>query len=129
MIAAPRHRAARALILGAGGIGAILRGIAYLPAADPPRTSQLSPIEAWMPLTAWAALWMAVGIALIISTWCRTVSIWAMTALTALLTLWSTSYLIAWLWMGVGRSWVTASIFLMAAIWAGVLTSLLERRH
>src|SRR5699024_3773097 len=64
VISAPRHRAARALILGAGGIGAILRGIAYLPVADPPRTSQLSPIEGWMPLTAWAALWITVGVAL-----------------------------------------------------------------
>lgn len=129
MISAPRHKAARALILGAGGIGAILRGIAYLPVADPPRTSQLSPIEGWMPLTAWATLWITVGVALIISTWCRPVSIWAMTALTALLTLWATSYFIAWVWMDVGRSWVTASIFLMAAVWAGVLTTLLERRR
>lgn len=82
-----------------------------------------------MPLTAWATLWITVGVALIISTWCRPVSIWAMTALTALLTLWATSYFIAWVWMDVGRSWVTASIFLMAAVWAGVLTTLLERRR
>lgn len=127
MVAPPRSHLARVLILGAGGVGAILRGVAYLPTANPPDSAQLSPVEAWMPVTAWAGVWIAVGCLVLLSMVWRPVSITAMTGLTALLTLWGVSYIVAWAFMDVSRSWVTASVFLMAAVWAGVLTSLLER--
>lgn len=128
MIAAPRHKAARALILGAGGLGAILRGTAYLPIANPPDAQMLSPVEAWMTVTGWSIVWIVVGAAMILSIRVHALSIWSMTALTALCTAWGSSYITAWIVDG-GRSWTTGCLFLVLAVWAGVLTSILERRR
>lgn len=119
---------ARPLILGSGGLLAIVRGLAYLPTADPPATNQLMPIESWAPISVWAALWMTVGVILLAAIFIRRLSIVGMPALTGLLTTWGTAYVVAWAALGFSRAWVTGSLFLMAAVWSGVLSAYSERQ-
>lgn len=122
--------AARRTILGAAALGAIVRGIAYMPwTSASSGVRQLTPVEAWMPLHAWGWIWVAVGVMLASAMICPKLRITAMSILTGLLTMWGMSYLWAWAFEDVQRSWVTSALFLMTAVWSGALTSLLERRR
>lgn len=124
-------RPARVVVLAAAGLGAIMRGLAYAPwtdamAGDHPR--QLSSVDEWFPPAAWSWVWLAVGAACLVSIWWRTATRTAMSFLSGMLTAWGVSYCIAWGIENTQRSWVTGSLFLMAAAWAVVLTSMLEKR-
>ncbi|WP_182349339.1 hypothetical protein [Tomitella gaofuii] len=125
----PSGRGARA-VLAAGGLGAVFRGVAYAPwtkvAGD--RPEQLGSVDKWFPPAMWSWVWIAVGIMLIISVWWRPLTRTAMSLMTGLLTAWGVSYCFSWVFEQTQRSWVTGTLFLMAAVWSGVLTSLLERR-
>lgn len=120
---------ARRLILGSAAAGAVIRGLAYMPFADPRTPRYLSPVESWMPIQAWGWLWIAVGILIALTLVWRSLSITAMSALTGLLTMWGLSYMWAWAFIGTQRSWVTGGLFLVMAVWSGTLASLLERRR
>lgn len=127
MVQGPRTLWQRDLLLGAGAVGAVCRGIAYLPHTRTSEVRQLWPVEAWMPLTWWAIVWIATGVLLAASIMWRRLSMPGMAVLAGLLTAWAVSYWWSWWALDVSRAWVTGGLFLMAAVWAGVIASLLER--
>lgn len=126
----PPSVAAHRLILGSAAAGAVIRGVAYMPwTRTDAGSAYLSPVEAWWPLWVWGWVWITVGVVLAAALFRRSLSIAAMSGLTGLLVLWGASYMYAWAVQGASRSWVTGGLFLVMAVWAGVLASLLERRH
>lgn len=127
MVHGPRTAAQRVLILGGAAVGAVVRGVAYLPHARASEVLQLWPVEAWMPLSWWAVVWIGTGVLLAVSIVWQRASMPGMAILAGLLTAWAVSYWWSWLVLDVGRAWVTGGLFLMCAVWAGVLASLLER--
>lgn len=122
--------AVRRLVLIASALGAVIRGLAYMPWTwGSSGVKQLSPVEAWMPLWVWGWVWIGIGVLIGLAVVRRSLSITAMSALTGILILWGASYLWAWAFQDVMRSWVTGGLFLVMAVWSGVLASLLERRR
>lgn len=122
-----RRRVARNVALIGAAFGAVTRGVAYLPFGDYERTRLLSPVEGVMPVHWWGVVWIVVGVLCLASIWARRVSIAAMALFTTLLAMWASSYMWAWIDGESARGWVTGTLFALMALWAGVLTSLLER--
>lgn len=113
-------------------MGTLTRAAAYLPwttsvIADPPE--RYEPIGVWLPPASWSWVWLAVGVLLLASLVWRRLTRTAMSLLTGMLTLWGVGSLAAWITANSLRSWVTGSMFIMVAVWAGVFTVLLERRR
>lgn len=117
----------RKVVLTASAVGAILRGLAYFPTSNYGDISQLEPVERWFPLFIWGWIWMLVGGWCLLAIFVREVSGVAMTALTALLTIWGGSYIWAWLSGEIHRAWVTGALFLTAAVWVGSLRGYIEK--
>ena len=123
-----RHATIRVVVLVAAAAHAAIRGIAYFPATrtDGPIES-LTYVDAWLPLTAWAWIWIAGAVALLAATRIEALAIPAMSALVGMQVLWAGSYAAAWLFLDQPRSWITAGTLGAMAVFTAVLTGLIER--
>lgn len=124
-------RSGRNWILASAGVGAITRALAYLPWTTDVvfrTTGRFDAIAYWLPPETWSWIWLSVGLLLVVSIFWKRITRVAMSLLTGLLTLWGTSSIVSWALDYSHRSWVTGSFFVVAAVWAAVLTVLLERR-
>lgn len=122
-----RHKRLRALVLLVTAALALMRGVSYLPAEEPLAVDQLSYVEAWLPLHVWGWLWVAVAGALTVATVCRRLAVPAMTGFVFLALMWGTSYLASWWLLDEPTSALTGVVTLTVAMYAAVLTTLIER--
>lgn len=98
------------------GLGILARGISYLPGDDGRSVSH--PAEAALPMSAWAGIWIGVGLACIITAW------WAESPAAAvalgvgvgLNLLWAGSFIASSLTGDMPRGWVSAVGYLSVAL-------------
>lgn len=78
-------------------------------AAQAPATRFLMTI---MPLHAWAALWLVVGVVCLVGAFVHRLDRAAFTAATAIKSLWGAVFLAGWVAGGLYRGWVSAVVWL-----------------
>lgn len=108
------------LILGAASIG---RGISYAPGIIPESTRSSHVAETWLSMTAWSAVWVAVGVLCVIASgdWRSRGAALAVGASVGLHFLWGASFLWGTLSGDMGRGYVSALSYLaicFLALWA-----------
>lgn len=123
-----RHATLRVVVLLGAGLAAGLRGLAYLPTA----THDLSPrsltyVEAWLPLWVWGWVWIAGFVFLAAAIFVPRLAIPSMSVFVGMHMLWGVSFLMSWIFLDTPRSWVTGSSILALALFAAVLTMLIEK--
>lgn len=116
----PKLRVA-ALVISAAGAG--IRGCAYI---DAPNTRFTTFIDAWIPLHAWAFVWMAAGALMLAGIWHRIVARWALSLGVALWGAWAVSYTASWIFGDQSRAWVTAGAFALIAGLMWIIASLAD---
>ncbi|WP_312981106.1 hypothetical protein [Corynebacterium sp.] len=108
------------LILGAASIG---RGISYAPGIIPESTRSSHVAETWLPMTAWSAVWVAVGVLCVIASgyWRSKGAALAVGASVGIHFVWGASFLWGTLSGEMGRGYVSALSYLAIcalAMWA-----------
>ena len=125
-----RHATLRIVVLIGAALAAGLRGLAYLPAiAEDLAPASLTYVEAWLPMWAWAWVWIAGFGFLIAAIFIPRLAIPSMSVFVAMHLLWGISFLMSWVFLETPRSWVTGSSILTLALFAAVLTMLVEKRR
>lgn len=124
----PRHRKLRVAVLLTAAWAAILRGIAYIPDVSYGQPTYLTYVDWWLPMHIWAVIWIVGGITLMAATVWTHLAIPAMSVFVGITSLWAASYLISWITLDSPRSWLTGSTLATLAIFAAILTALIERR-
>lgn len=124
----PRHRVLRIAVLLTAAWCALLRGIAYIPNATDGQPVYLTYVDWWLPMHAWAAVWIAGGLCLAAATIFTRLAIPAMSVFVGMTTVWSASYLLSWIFLDSPSSWLTGSTLAGMAVFAAILTALIERR-
>ncbi|AOD23801.1 hypothetical protein IM25_21285 [Rhodococcus sp. p52] len=123
----PQHRKLRIAVLLTAAWCSLLRGIAYLPSTDG-NPIYLTYVDWWLPMHAWAVLWITGGIALAGAPVYPRLAVPAMSVFVGMTTLWSVSYLMSWIFLDSPSSWLTGSTLAGMAVFAAILTALIERR-
>jgi hypothetical protein len=94
--------------------------------ASPPPSARNSPSLAFaatiLPLWAWAVLWAVVGLICLVAAF-RSRDRWAFAAAMALKTLWGTTFLLGWLFVGLERGYVSAVVWLVFAAWIFIIST------
>lgn len=127
-LAPKRHATLRVVVLVGAALAAGLRGLAYLPAiADELAPASLTYVEAWLPLWAWAWVWLAGFVFLAAAVFLPRLAIPSMSVFVGMHMLWGISFLMSWIFLDTPRSWVTGSSILTLALFAAVLTMLIEK--
>lgn len=124
-----RHATLRLVVLLTAAAFSTVRGVSYLlprPATGT-EAAALTYVEAWLPLAVWAWVWLLLAAALVAAAVLRDLAIPAMSLFVGLLTLWGGSYLASWLFLQAPRAWLSAATMCTTALFASVLTMLVER--
>lgn len=116
------HPRLRVAALVACGVGIAIRGLGYVGTSP----KQISFVDGLIPGPLWAAIWMLCGLFIIVGVWDRGVARWAMSAGAALWSLWTLSYLVAWLFNDASRSWLTAGTMALVASLMWILAALMD---
>lgn len=124
----PAHRKLRNAVVLTTAAASIFRGIAYLPATTDGRAVQLTYVDWWLPVNVWALVWIAVGAWLCVSLVFDRLTIAGMSAFVGLTSIWAVSYIASWAVLESPRSWLTGTTLAALAVFAAILTSLIERR-
>jgi hypothetical protein len=93
-----------------------------IPAATTTHTATAAWLARVAPLWAWALLWAAAGLVLIIGAFCRHDQ-FAFAAAALLMTIWALTYLIGWAFHGVYRGWVSAAVWALFASWVLIIAT------
>lgn len=94
----------------------LLYGLSLLrPAGDGRQSAAARFLVAVMPLPAWGALWLAVGVVCLVGAFVPA-DRWAFAAAAALKVLWGAMFLIGWAAGVLERGWVAATIWLVFAL-------------
>ena len=120
-------RRLRWLVLGSTALLAFMRGISFLPAAQPDTGADLSYIEVWLPLTAWAWVWVGAAVGLVAAIRYPVLAVPTLAVFVFLTLLWGTSYLASWWLLNQPETVMAGATHLLVAIYAAVLTTLVER--
>lgn len=118
----PSARRVRDWALGIGpalialGVGAIARGFSYTPLLMSEHAQQAHPVEGTLPMSAWAWVWVAVGMASIVAAWWPRIAPMAVGAGVGLNILWGGSFIADALIKGSARGWLPAVGYLSVAM-------------
>ena len=124
----PRHRKLRVVVLLTAAWCALLRGAAYIPEVTAGRPVYLTYVDWWLPMSVWAGVWITVALALAAATICTKLAVLAMSAFVGMTSVWAASYLLSWIFLDSPSSWLTGSTLAGMAVFAAILTTLIERR-
>lgn len=98
-----------------------------IPAADTTRTATARWLAHVLPLDAWAALWAAAGIVLVISAFLDRDQVGFATA-ELLKAGWALVYLVGWIWHDVYRAWVSFVVWTLVASWLFIISTWPEKQ-
>ena len=115
------HPRLRVAAISMSAAGAAIRGWAYL---DAPNTGLTTFIDAWIPLDAWAFVWIGAGVLMFAGVWHRVIARWGLSLGVGLWGAWAISYTASWLFGGQSRAWVTAAAFALIAGLTWIVASL-----
>ncbi|QOV97162.1 hypothetical protein [Rhodococcus pyridinivorans] len=123
-----QYRRLRTIILATAAIMSGLRGLAYIPSVNgEQRAASLTYIETWLPLSVWGWVWLSGLAFLVASILVPRLAIPSMSVFVGMHVLWGTSFVMSWLFLDTPTSWITGSSIIGIAIFAAVLTILMER--
>lgn len=111
----------RVVVLVTAALAALQRGVLYLPGVDDVPSVALTYVEFWLPLSAWAAVWLALGGILVVSIALPVLIIPAMSAFVGLHIVWSASLVASWLMLDQPETWVTGATHACIAMFAAAL--------
>lgn len=125
----PRHRVLRRVVLVTASLGAFFRGVSYFPSDGEGPPQQLTYVDWWAPMPVWAGVWVTVAVFLATATVVPALAIPAMSGFSGLFGLWAASYLVSAMTGESPRAWLTGTSLAVLAVFAAILTSLIERRE
>ncbi|WP_371053647.1 hypothetical protein [Rhodococcus gordoniae] len=102
--------------------------MAYIPAVADDKPAYLTYIDWWLPMHIWAVAWILGAAALVAATVWTRFAIPAMSIFVGMTSVWAASYLISWVFLDSPSSWLTGSTLAGMAVFAAILTALIERR-
>lgn len=103
------------------GVLSILRGISYTPVVVNVDRSPAHALEALLPVTVWAWVWIAIGALCLVAIAWRRLSSPAVGLAVGIHTAWALSFIAAWLWEDSQRGWLSALGYIGVAflfLWA-----------
>lgn len=122
-----KARLIRIVVLGTSGVTSVLRGIRYLPGYTTEGLDSLTYVEFWLPLPAWAIIWIVLGCTLIASMILPELVIPSMSIFVGIHIIWSGSLIASWLNLGIPETWITGTTNAIIAIFAAVLLFTFDR--
>ena len=117
------HPRLRIATLAVASFGAASRGLAYLEAPNTPLTTYL---DYFVPLGAWAAVWFAAAVLVIVGIFHRVLARWALSLVSSMWLVWAISYFTATLLGDQSRGWVTGSGFIVISAYTWILTAMMD---
>ena len=117
------HPRLRVAVLAVASYGAASRGLAYL---EDPNTSLTTYVDNFVPLWAWAAVWLAAAVMVLVGIAHRVFARWAMSLTSGLWLVWAISYFWATLLGDQHRGWVTGSGFIVIAAYTWIMAAMMD---
>lgn len=90
------------------GVGAIARGVTYLPALMSEHAQRAHPVEGTLPMPVWAWVWIIAGVMAVVAAWWSRAAPVAVGACVGLNFLWGASFIADAIAKGSVRGWLPA---------------------
>lgn len=117
------HPRLRIATLAVASYGAASRGLAYL---EDPNTSLTTYVDNFVPLWAWAVVWLAAAVLVFVGIFHSVLARWALSLTSGLWLVWAISYFTATLLGDQSRGWVTGSGFIVIAAYTWIMAAMMD---
>lgn len=121
-----RHPKLRRFVTISAAVVCFLRGLAYVTPGSSGRAQYVSFVDTLVPMPVWAGAWMAASVAILLGYKFPRFARWGLSTFGVMMLVWCASYLFAFFFLGVNRSWTTAALLYFCGVSALSFMFLME---
>lgn len=117
------------------GVGAIARGVTYLPALMSEHAQRAHPVEGTLPMSVWAWVWIIAGVAAVVAAWWSRAAPLAVGVGVGLNIVWGCSFITDAIIRRSARGWLPAvgylsiALLVLWSVWRGAREPTVSREE